>query len=67
MHQKTINITLERDLWDGLARFAHEQSILQERRFPTIRALRVAIKTFLRMELREISEVLKRDTRKIGQ
>ena len=65
MPKKVINISLDRDLWDALSRFAHEQSIKQGKRFPTIKALRVAIKVFLRLELWEINQVLKRDTRDI--
>lgn len=57
----TINITLDRDLWDRLSAFAHKQSVLSKRRFSTIHALRLAIRTFLRMEPREINETLKRD------
>ncbi len=66
MPQKTININLDKDLWNSLSKFAHEQSILHEKRFPTIKALRLAIQTFLRMEPKEINEVLKRDTRDVG-
>jgi len=66
MKNDTINITLDRSLWDELNRFAHEQSILHKKRFPTIQALRLAIKAFLRMEPKEINEVLKRDTRNVG-
>ena len=64
--QKMINVTLDRELWDGLARFAHEQSILQEKRFSTIAALRMAIKVFFRLEIKEINEILSRSTRSIG-
>jgi hypothetical protein len=66
MPKETINITVDRGLWDSLGGFAHEQSIKQGKRFPTIKALRLAIKVFLRLEPWEINQVLKRDTRNIG-
>ena len=66
MPKEFINITLDRDLWDNLGGFAHEQSIKQGKRFSTIKALRLAIKIFLRLEPREINQVLKRNTRNIG-
>ena len=66
MKNNTINITLDKHLWDNLSKFAHEQSILHERRFPTIHALRIAIKVFLRLKPQEINEVLKRNTRNMG-
>jgi len=65
--KEKLNITVERDLWDGLNAFAHEQSLLQGARFSTIEALRLAIKVFLRLEIREINEFLERNTRNIGQ
>lgn len=61
-----INISLDRELWDGLTRFAHDQSIKKGKRFSTIQALRIAIKIFLRLELKEINQLLKRDTRNSG-
>jgi len=64
--KKTINISLDRDLWDGLSKFAHEQSILQEKRFATIEALRMAVRVFLRLKIKEINQILDRDTRSIG-
>lgn len=63
MPEKLINISIDRDLWDGLSRFAYEQSIKQGKRFPTIKALRLAIKVLLKLEPWEINQVLKRDTR----
>jgi len=60
MPKETINVTLPRDLWDGLGRFSYEQSIKGGKRFPTIKALRVAIKVFLRLRPQEINEILKR-------
>jgi hypothetical protein len=56
----TINVTLDRHLWDGLSEFAHEQS-LKGQRFPTIKALRIAVKVFLRLKPKEINAVLRRD------
>ena len=64
--KKTINITIDRELWNGLSAFAHEQSLLQGARFSTIEALRTAIKVFLRLEIKEINEILDRNTRSIG-
>jgi hypothetical protein len=64
--KKKLNITIERDLWDGLNAFAHEQSLLQGTRFSSIEALRTAIKVFLRLEIKEINQILDRDTRSIG-
>jgi hypothetical protein len=61
----TINVTLDRHLWDGLSEFAHEQS-LKGQRFPTIKALRIAVNVFLKLEVREINRVLKRGTRDAG-
>jgi hypothetical protein len=66
MPEDTINITLDRQLWEGLSKFAHEQSIKQNKQYPIIRALRLAIWTFLKMEPNEISEVLKRNTHNTG-
>ena len=63
---KGINITLDRDLWDGLSKFAHKQSILTGKRFPTIKALRLAVRVFLNLSAKEINSVLKRDTRNVG-
>lgn len=60
MAKDAIDISLDRPLWNGLSKFAHEQSIAGNRRFPTIHALRLAIKAFLRMTPGEINEVLKR-------
>ena len=60
MPEKTINLSLERNLWDALSSFAHEQSIKQGKRFSTIKALRLAIKVFLRLSPQEINEILKR-------
>jgi hypothetical protein len=61
-----INLTLERDLWDSLSKFAYEQSLAQEKRLPTIELLRTAIEVFLRLEIKEINEILDREPRKIG-
>lgn len=58
-----INITLDRDLWDALGKFAHEQSLLQEKRFSTIEVLRTAVQVFLRLEIKEINQILERNTR----
>lgn len=55
-----INVTFDRELWDGLARFAHSQSIKGNKRFAVIKALRLAVKVFLRLEVWEINKVLKR-------
>ena len=66
MPQGTINITLDRNLWDDLSRVPHQQSIRHERRFSTIEALRVAVRVFLRLHAGQINEILTRDTRTIG-
>jgi len=63
---KLINISLDRELWDGLTVFAGEQTILQGKRFPVIEGLRMAIKVFMRLEVKEINEALERDTRNVG-
>lgn len=60
MSQKTVNITLERELWDALGRFAHDQSIKQGKRVSTIGMLRLAIKVFLRLTPQEINQILRR-------
>ncbi len=57
----TVNITLNRDLWNSLAQNAHERSLYGSERFPTIKALRWAIRVFLRLEPIEIDETLKRE------
>ena len=57
--QEMINVTLDWELWDGLARFAHSQSITGNKRFATIRAFRLAVKVFLRLKPREINAFLK--------
>ena len=61
--KNTINLTLERSLWDELSRFAGEQTIIQGQRYSTINALRSAIRILLRLELSEITKVLKREPR----
>jgi hypothetical protein len=55
-----INITLDRDLWDNLSEIGHRQSILQKRRFPTIKVLRIAVHVFLKMSPEEVNEILNR-------
>jgi hypothetical protein len=62
MERRTINMTLEKELWQGLSEFAHRQSIARGERFPTIKALRLSVKVFLRLRAKEISKVLRRDT-----
>jgi hypothetical protein len=57
--KKPVNITLDRDLWDELSELAHKESIAKGRRFPTIHALRLAIKVFLHMTNEEVNAVLK--------
>ena len=64
--KKRINVTIDKPLWDALAKFGHEQSLLQGARFSTIEALRTAIRVFLRLEIKEINQILERDTRNIG-
>ena len=64
--KEMINVTIDKPLWSALAKFAHEQSLLQGARFSTIEALRTAIKVFLRLEIKEINEILDRNTRNIG-
>ena len=66
MPEETINITLDRDLWEMLRKFAHQQSIKANKQYATIRALRLAIRTFLKMQPEEIAEVLKRRTHNTG-
>jgi hypothetical protein len=61
MPKDTINITIDRDLWNSLAQNAHEQSLCGGERFPTIKALRWAIKVFIRLEAIEIDEILMRE------
>jgi len=62
MSKNTVNITLDRDLWDGLGVFAHDQSIKKNKRFSTIEALRLSVRIFLKLEVKEINQILKRDT-----
>jgi hypothetical protein len=59
MKNKPVNITLDRDLWDKLSELAHKESIAKGRRFPTIHALRLAIKVFLHMTNEEVNTVLR--------
>ena len=66
MPKSVINITLERELWDGLSKFAHEQSILSNQRVSTIETLRTAISVFLRLQIKEINKALNREPREIG-
>jgi hypothetical protein len=61
-----MNIIFDRELWDSLSAFAHEQSLSQGTRFYTIEALRTTIKIFLRLEIKEINEILDRSTCNIG-
>jgi len=63
---KTRGIALDQDLWDDLSKFARERSIKQGKRFPTIKALRLAIKVFLRLDFEEINEILERDPHNTG-
>lgn len=58
-----VNITLDRDLWDGLSKFAHQLSIAKNKRYPVIKVLRLAIRVFLKLSVKEINAALKRDTR----
>jgi len=64
--QKMINVTIDRKLWNGLTKFAHEQSIKKGKRFSTVQALRIAIKIFLKLEAKEINQLLRRTTRNSG-
>jgi hypothetical protein len=66
MKEETINITIERSLWNGLSTLAYRQSILRGKRFCTIDALRLAIKVFLKMAPQEINEVLDRKPEDMG-
>ena len=61
-----INLTLEREIWNSLARFAHQQSIAQGKRFTVIETLRTAVNVFLRLKVSEINEILERATRNHG-
>ena len=58
MAKDKINITLERDLWDSLSDMAHQQSILKEKRYTTIQALRTAIHVFLKLHPQEVNQIL---------
>lgn len=60
--QEKINISLDKSLWDGLAKFAHSESLKGNKRFPTIKALRLSVKTFLRLTPGEINKILKRQS-----
>ena len=66
MSKDKVNITLEKELWDELNRFASEQTIIKGSRYHTIDALRAAVRVFLRLDLSEIVRTLKRDPRRIG-
>jgi hypothetical protein len=66
MGQDAVNISIDRDLWESLSAFAHKQSLVKGKRFPTIKALRIAVNVFLKLTPREINRVLKRDTPNIG-
>ena len=59
--KETVSIDLEKELWAALSKFAHQQSIKKGRRFPTIRALRIAIKVFLKLKPGEINAILTRE------
>jgi hypothetical protein len=54
------NLTLDRDLWNKLARFAHKQSLIQGKQFSAAKALRMAIRVFLRLRPDEVNEALAR-------
>ena len=56
----TVNTTLDREPWNSLAQNAHERSLFGSERFPTIKALRWAIRVFQSLEPIEIDEILKR-------
>jgi len=66
MSKKQINISIDRDLWDALSRFAHAESIKQGKRFSTIKMLRIAARVLLRLKPCEINEVLKRNPHYTG-
>ena len=66
MAKDKINITIERDLWDSLSKLSHQQSILKEKRYTTIQALRTAIHVFLKLHPQEVNQILDRPTRNIG-
>jgi hypothetical protein len=61
MTKNTVNITVDRELWNSLAQNAHARSLFGKERFPTIKALRWAIRVFLRLDPVEIDEILKRE------
>ena len=62
MGQDTVNITLDRDLWEDLRRVAAEQTLVLVHgdRISTIENLRIAIQVFLKLEPKEINTILKR-------
>ena len=66
MPKKTVNVTLDRHLWDSLSKFAWDQCLISGKRFSTIKALRVAIQTFLKMTPNEINQTLNRVTHNTG-
>ena len=55
MGQDTVNITLDRDLWEDLRRVAAEQTLVHGDRISTIENLRLAIQVFLKREPREVN------------
>ena len=67
--KQVVNITLERDLWNGLIQLALRESAHRGQRVATIRLLRTAIKVFLLMKPEEVNQVLRRlepNTRNTG-
>jgi hypothetical protein len=58
--KETINITLDRNLWDELRRIAHEESTIQDTHLSTINFLRQAIETYIKLTPKETSEIMER-------
>jgi hypothetical protein len=61
MGKDVVNITLKKDHWEGLRRFAAQQTARHGNRIPTILVLRDAIRVFLSLEIQEINRLLGRE------
>jgi hypothetical protein len=58
MPKNTVNITIDRDLWNSLAQNAQERSLYGGERFSTIKSLRWAVRVFLRLDPLEIEDII---------
>lgn len=60
-----LNITIEESLWNDLRRIAAEQTLLEGRRVAVVHVLRVALKVFTRLTIKEVNAALDREPRNL--